>query len=69
MEKVAGCWEHISVVWAALKEAISKNLSLATIWCDITNAYGCIPFKLIIFALHPYGVSPKWIHLTKRTTM
>ena len=63
MEKVPGCWEHISMVWAALKEAKSKNLSLATIWLDIANAYGSIPHKLIIFALHRYRVSPKWIHL------
>ena len=65
MEKVPGCWEHISMVWEALKEAKSKNLSLATIWLDITNAYGSISHKLIIFALHRYGVSPKWIHLIK----
>ena len=38
MEKVPVYWEHISVVWAALKEAKSKNLSLATIWLDIANA-------------------------------
>ena len=25
--------------------------------------YGSIPHKLIILALHWYGVSPKWIHL------
>ena len=56
---------YISVVWAALKEAKSKILSLATIWLDIANAYGSIPHKLIIFALHRYGVSPKWIHLTE----
>ena len=31
MERVPGCWEHISMVWAALKEAKSKNLSSATI--------------------------------------
>ena len=58
MEQVPGCWEHISMVWAALKEAKSKNLTLATIWLDIANAYGSIPHKLIIFALHRYGVSP-----------
>ena len=63
MEKVPGCWEHISMVLAALKEAKSKNLSLAAIWLDIANAYGSIPHKLIIFALHQYGVSPKRIHL------
>ena len=56
MEKVPGCWEHISMVWAALKEAKSKNLSLATICLDISNAYGSIPHKVIIFAVHRYGV-------------
>ena len=63
MEKVSGCWKHISMVWAALKETKSKNLSLATIWLAIANAYGSVPHKLIIFALFRYGVSPKWIHL------
>ena len=60
-----GSWmlEHISMVWAALREAKSKNLSLVTIWLDIAIAYGSIPHKLIIFALRQYGVSLKWIHL------
>ena len=62
MEKVPGFWEHMSIVWAALKEAKSKNLSLATIWLNIVNAYGSIPHKLIIFALYWYGISQKWIH-------
>ena len=61
-EKVPGSWEHISIVWAASKEAISKKLSAAVIWLDIANASGSIPHKLIIFALHRYGASPKWIH-------
>ena len=63
MEKFPGCCEHISMVWAALKETKSKNLSLATIWLDIANARGSIPHKLVIFALCWYDVSPKWIHL------
>ena len=63
VEKVSGCWKHISVVWAALKEGKSKTLSLATIWLNITNAYGSIPHKLILFALHRCGVSSKWIHI------
>ena len=63
MEKVPRCWERISMVWAALKEAKSKSLSLATIWLDITSAYGSIPHKRIIFAPHRYGVSLRWIHL------
>ena len=37
MKKVPGYWELISIVWAALKEAKSKNLCVATIWLDIAN--------------------------------
>ena len=63
MEKIPGCWEHLSMVWHALKEAKAQKSNLAVIWLDIANAYGSIPHKLIIFALHRYGVSPQWIKL------
>ena len=39
MEKVPGCWEHMSMVWSALKDARSDKLDLETIWLDIANAY------------------------------
>ena len=65
MEKVPGCWEHLSMVWHALKEARTHKSTLATIWLDIANAYGSIPHKLIIFALRRYGVSPQWIRLVE----
>ena len=63
MEKIAGCWEHLSLVWHALKEARTQKSNLAIIWLDIANAYGSIPHKLVAFALHRYGVSPQWIRL------
>ena len=63
MEKVPGCWEHLSMVWLSLKEARAEKSSLSTIWLDIANAYGSIPHKLIIFALKRYGVPPFWIKL------
>ena len=63
MEKIPGCWEHLSMVWHALKEARAKKSNLAVIWLDIANAYGSIPHKLIVFALHRYDVSPQWIRL------
>ena len=53
------------MVWHALKEARTHKSTLATIWLDIANAYGSIPHKLIIFALHRYGVSPQWIRLVQ----
>ena len=61
MEKVPGCWEHISMVWSALKEARLNRPDLSTIWLDIGNAYDSIPHKLIFFALKRYGVHPKRI--------
>ena len=58
MDKVPGCWEHMSIVWSALKEAQSTKSSLANIWLDIANAYGSIPHRLLFFALECYGVDP-----------
>ena len=65
MEKVPGCWEHMSMVWSALKEARQNKLSVANIWLDIANAYGSIPHRLIFFALERYGVDKKWIGIIK----
>ena len=62
IEKIPGCWEHLSMVWHALKEARAKRSNLAVTWLDIANAYGSIPHKPA-FALHRYGVSPQWIRL------
>ena len=53
----------MSMVWHALKEARAQKSNLAVIWLDIANAYGSIPPKLIVFALHRYGVSHQWIRL------
>ena len=63
MEKIPECWDHLSMVWHALKEARVQKSNLAVIWLDIANAYGSIPQKLIVFALHRNGISPQWIRL------
>ena len=34
MEKIPGCWEHLSMVWHALKEARAQRSNLGTIWLD-----------------------------------
>ena len=47
----------------SLKEVRVQKSNLATVWLDIVNAYGSIPYKLIVCALHRYGVSPQWIRL------
>ena len=56
MEKIPGCWEHISMVWSALKEARSSKSSLSAIRLDI---------KLIVFAFHRYGIPINWINLVE----
>ena len=61
MEKVPGCWEHMSMVWSALKDARSDKLDLAT----ISNAYGSIPHRVIFFMLKRYGVPQHWISFIK----
>ena len=63
MEKIPGFWEHLSMVWHTLKEARAQKSNLAVIWLDIANAYESIPHKLIVSALHRYGVSAQWIRL------
>ena len=65
MEKVPGCWEHMCMVWAALKGARCNKLNVANIWLDIANGYGTIPHRLIFFALERYGVHEHWISLIK----
>ena len=63
MEKIPGCWEHLPMVWHALKEARAQKSNLAIMWLDLANAYGSIPHRLIAFALDRYDVSPQWIRL------
>ena len=43
IQKMTACWEHTSMVWAALKDARSKRRSLSIIWLDLANAYGSVP--------------------------
>ncbi|XP_057299380.1 uncharacterized protein LOC130630000 [Hydractinia symbiolongicarpus] len=63
MEKVPGCWEHMSLVWSTLKNAKAQHSSLSAIWLDIANAYPSVPHKLIFMALRRYGVPESWIRL------
>ena len=65
MEKVPGCWEHISLVWDELKDSKINKGSIAAVWLDIANAYGSVPHQLIYFALERYGVHPHWIQIFK----
>ena len=63
IQKMAGCWEHMSVVWAALKDAHSKGRSLSIIWLDSANAYGSVPHVMILFALRRPKIPEDWITL------
>ena len=67
MGKVPGCWEHMSMVWSALKEVCSTRSSLGNIWLDIANAYGTIPHRLLFFASERYDLIPIGFPLSKCT--
>ena len=44
MKKIPGCWEHLSMVWQALKETGAKKSNLAVTWLDTANAFGWTPY-------------------------
>ena len=56
IQKMTGCWEQKSMVWAALKDARGKWRLLSIIWFDLANAYGAAPHVLILFALRRYNI-------------
>ena len=43
MEKIPGCWEHLSMVWHALKEAKTQKSNLATIGWTLQMVMGPSP--------------------------
>ena len=43
----------------------NPKVFLAAIGMDITNAYGSIPHKFIVYALCRYGIYPQWIRLVE----
>ena len=51
MERVPGCWEHMSVVWDELKSRKTERSNIAAIWLDIANAYGSVPHQLLFLPL------------------
>ena len=65
MEKVPGCWEHMSLVWEELKNCKLNKSNVAAVWLDIANAYGSVPHQLIFKALERYGIHPYWIKIFK----
>lgn len=62
---MAGCWEHMPLVWKELKAAKTNKLNLAAVSLDIANPYGSVPHHLIIFTLEHYRIDPKWVDLLK----
>ena len=63
MENIPGCWEHIAMVWDALKDARLNQKDIVAIWLDIANAYGSISHQLIFLALRRYGIPNNWISI------
>ena len=52
MAKVAGCWEHTSLVWDGLETTISDKSNNVAVWMDIPNAYGSVPHQLFSLPLN-----------------
>lgn len=53
---VPGCLEHRGVVFQLIREARESRGDLATLWLDLSNAYGSIPHKLVETALTRHHV-------------
>ncbi|XP_053339380.1 uncharacterized protein LOC128510861, partial [Clarias gariepinus] len=53
---IPGCLEHTGVVSQLIREARKNRGDLATLWLDLTNAYGPIPHKLVKNALTRHHV-------------
>ncbi|XP_061896833.1 uncharacterized protein LOC133645919 [Entelurus aequoreus] len=60
---VPGCLEHTGVVTQLIREARENKGDLATLWLDLTNAYGSIPHKLVEIALTRHHVPGKICNL------
>lgn len=60
---VPGCLEHTGVVTQLIREARESKGDLATLWLDLTNAYGSIPHKLVETALTRHHVPVKFCNL------
>ena len=63
IQKMAGVWEHTSMMWSGMQDARKRRKSLVVLWLDLANAYGSVPHKLIEFALRRYGIPDKWVKL------
>jgi len=51
-----GCLEHVSMIWAAIREAGSHKGNLDVIWLDLANAYGSVPHQIIDYAMEHFWV-------------
>ena len=52
----------------SVKQVRVQKSNLATVWLDIVDAYGSIPYKLIVFALHRMVSLHSGSELLKHTT-
>ena len=60
MVEVAGCIEHSTLIFEALKEAKEEYQSICLAMLDFANAYGSIRHNLIHFAMEWYHFPP-WL--------
>ena len=41
IQAMSGCWEHTAMIWSALKDSRINRKSVAILWLDLANSYGC----------------------------
>jgi len=56
LDGVAGCIEHTTLTYEALKNAKSHKRSICVSWVDLNNAYGSVRHMQLQFALQRYHV-------------
>ena len=58
LEGIAGCIEHGSMVFEALRYAKRHGVSICVAWLDLANAYGSVRHNFVQFALKWYHIPP-----------
>ena len=48
---IPGCIEHAFTIWDAILEAKKTNENLNVVWLDLANAYGSVPYELLMKAM------------------
>ena len=48
---IPGCIDHVFTIKDAIQEAKKTSESLNVVWLDLTDAYGSVPYELLMKAM------------------